>query len=121
MPIEGNEIVKGCNKTYRFSLRDKDRNPISLIGSQVLFALRRSFKKTSSIVLQKDSANGPGEVELLQDPNDNQALIKILPTDSVELEEGTYMYSVKVKFLSTSVEYVPLQGSVDIVSSAFDV
>jgi hypothetical protein len=120
MPVECSEITKGCDAVFRLILKDPDGNPVSLTGNKVEFSLRRSAQPCNPVVIHKDSDLGPGQVEILLTPNDNQALIKILPTDTISLEEGTYLYSIRVTFVSTGYSYVVASNLIDIVSSAFD-
>ena len=120
MPIECSQIIKGCDAIFRLTLVDEDNNPLSLTGNRVYFAIRRSFQGCNPRLVEKDSNDGPGEIEILVSPNDNQALIKVLPVDTALLEEGTYWYSVKVYFAVDFLTYVVAQGTIDIISSAFD-
>lgn len=120
MPLECTEVVKGCNAIFRLTLVDENGDPVSLTGNRVRFALRRSMEECNPVSIAKDSDNGAGEVEILVAPNDNQALIKLVPSDTEDLEEGTYCYSIKVDFVSSGLCFVVLQGALDILSSAFD-
>ena len=50
-------------------------------------------------LIQKDSANGPGEVELT-DPTEGKAEIKFSPSDTTTMTVGEYLFDVWVVLAS---------------------
>jgi hypothetical protein len=126
MAVEGDQIVVGCDAQLRLTLTDVDGNPVSLTGNRVRFALRKSTDEEDPIIILKDSDVGVDEVEILPVPDDNQALIKITPTDTLDpahnilVEQGVYVCSVKVNFAGSGLEFVVYNETISIVDSAFN-
>lgn len=119
MAIECHEIVIGCDNVMKLTFCDVDDVPISMTGERIRVAINRNLKDEP--VILKDSDVGPAEIEILSAPNDNCALVKILPADTDGLEEGTYCRSIEVTFnsLSPVVCVVPIVDMVDLKCTGF--
>lgn len=88
------------------TVTDEDDNPVSLTGERVYFILKDNLNPAEPARIIKDSDAGPTEIEILTVPNDNQAIIKLIETDTLdddlEFVEGDYCFIVKVFFSSQS-------------------
>lgn len=119
MAIECDQIVIGCDNVIELTFVDTNGDPISMTGERIRFVLNRDIKDPP--VITKDSDNGPTEIEILAAPNDNKALVKILPADTDGLEEGCYCRSIEVTFnsLSPVLCTIPTIDFVGLVCSGF--
>lgn len=117
--IECDQIVIGCNNTMKLTFYDTDGNALSITGDQVRLAINRELQQTP--VILKDSAAGSDEVEILAAPDDNCALVKILPADTDGLEEGIYCRSVELTLnsLSPTQVIIPLIDTVELADNGF--
>lgn len=119
MAIECDELVIGCDNVTKLTFVDTDDTPVSMTGERIRFAINRDLKDPP--VILKDSDVGTAEIEILAAPNDNCALVKILPADIDGLEEGTYCRSIEVTFNSlVPVKcVVPIVDTVDLKCTGF--
>lgn len=115
-------IESGDSKTYRLNAYRKDpltgkedtNNPIPLTGNRVRFLVFEGGDEDLgeagvTPVIEKDSNNGPSEVEIVAVPNDNQALIKLLPADTI-LVEGDYHVKVLVIITASGAIHTVFKG-----------
>ena len=119
MAIECDEIVLKCDNITRIFAVDINDKPVSLTGNRIRFAISRHLDDPA--VILKDSDNGAAEIEILASPDDDQALVKIIPADLDGLEEGTYCRSVEITLnsLSPILCRIPVIDTVDLILSGF--
>lgn len=110
-------VVIGDRKDIRFKAYAKDpvtgkpdlTTPVPINpGTRVMSTVKVDTDPDSPVIIQKDSDVGPDEIELFSSPNDNEALVKLTPADTVLFDtdpnpgEGDYVMDCKVEFTGAS-------------------
>ncbi len=122
-------LTAGDNKNFRVSVFRKDpltgkpdlTTPISLTGNRVEFTMKEAASDAQvDALIYKSSDNGASEVEIQASPNDNQAIIKLLPADSATRTEGDYPFDVQVTIISSSQKHTVVLGLICISEGVTD-
>lgn len=100
------EIVRGTSKNFELTVCDDAGDPVDLTGARVIATVKCDLYD-DKISIQKDSANGAAEIEILAQSGDTlgQALIKFTPSDTQNLDPGEYIFDVWV-ILSSGARHI---------------
>lgn len=116
------KIYAGTSRRLRVSVQDRT-NPDNLVNipvsdsDRVRLTIRPNTNPNSAAVIEKDS-NNVGEVEFDVGNQPHVLDIILLPSDTLELEEGTYVYDVKINFAATQQEVIVVFDQITLVRVA---
>jgi hypothetical protein len=85
------EFPRGDTKIFKFNLKDKNGEELSLSNTDKLFFTVKKSTKTDIVIFQKTLGNG------IEYQSDNYYHVTINSDDTAELPYGTYMYDIELK------------------------
>lgn len=88
------EIYRGASKIYELEVVDGEDHAVDLTGARLVFTVKCSLSDPSPLI-QKDSAVGATEIDISH-PKEGMAEIKLLPTDTQNMDVGEYIFDVWV-------------------------
>lgn len=96
MPESWNiEIVRGATATYRMTFTDSAGAAYDLTGATIYWAFKKREKDPAAII-SKDSGTVT-EIEVIGAATDGIADLKIVPSDTEDLEPGRYRHDLWIQ------------------------
>jgi len=92
------EIYRGASKIYELEVVDGEEHVVDLTGARVVFSVKCSLSDAAPLI-QKDSDVGATEIDISH-PKEGKAEIKLLPSDTQNLDAGEYIFDVWVVLAS---------------------
>lgn len=102
-----NPIIKGTNRTLRFTVIDSV-GPIDLSSAEITFSVKK-YREDSVYSFQRQNAAAGGdatEIDLVTDGTDGQFDVFIIPTNTSTLDDGEYFYDAMYD-ISGAIEKKP--------------
>lgn len=92
------EIYRGASKTFELHVTDAEETDVDLTGARVIFSVKCDLSDAAPLI-QKDSNAGAGEVDI-NHPKEGKAEIKLVPSDTQNMDVGEYVFDVWVVLAS---------------------
>lgn len=109
MPFEKLSMYAGENKTIRVYIKDRDMNPVNVLGSSCVLTVKEK-KTDTSATIQKTAGGATGGIGAA---DEGEIFFFLIPTDTSSLATIEYVFDVKAT-LSNGKVYTVLEGTLKI-------
>ena len=92
------ELFRGTTKILALEVKDAEGEHIDITGSRIVFTVKCRIEDRENVI-QKDSDVGATEIEI-DKPKEGHALMKLVPSDTVNLELGGYVFDIWIVLAS---------------------
>lgn len=108
------EITRGTSKTLKLKVEDGEGEHVDITGARIVMTVKCKISDREHVI-QKDSDVGVAEVEITDGPN-GCAEIKLSPTDTQNLDTGSYVFDVWIVLPSGAKHLIVGPATLSIVA-----
>lgn len=105
-------IFKGETKDIELPVTRATKQPdgsfadlvVDLTSAKITFTMKKTAEDSRPLI--KKTTDDPTEIEVVGDPVDGEALIHLVPADTLNMEPGDYLFDIWIELSPT--EHFPL-------------